>query len=70
MWFVLLGIVLIGLGVWQVWRTRKYMHFLRTDAGPDTSPFALNAVYTSVVIGVLGVLAGVGVIVMGLTGQL
>ena len=69
-WGLIFGFVLIRAGAFELYRVRKYMHYLKTDAGSQTSAFALQAVWSSTAVAVIAMIGGLGLIAMVLTGTI
>lgn len=59
MWETIAGIVLLFGAVAQFYNTWRYFRRLQTDGGPNTSSFALAAIWTGAVFGVALLWAGV-----------
>lgn len=69
-WLIALGLILIVAGCFEFYRVRKYMNYLKTDAGSETPAFTLQAVWTSAIVAVIAIVAGIGSIILALSGTL
>ena len=58
--------VVAGLGGYQLWASRHYMTQLQTHGNAETSSFALLAVWSSFVLGVLFLFGGLAMAIGGL----
>jgi len=54
------GVVLMLIGVYQIYNTRSYFINLKTNGGKSTSPFIAYALYSSLVIGGFLIFIGFG----------
>lgn len=59
-WNILFAVVMVALGVWQLYYTKKQLRFLQTEGDENTSPFSMMSLWSSLVFSVfLIVTAGI-----------
>ena len=63
---IVVGILIIALGCWQLYASRNVFHRLRTSGGPETSPFIAYGLWYGFLFGILLIGAGIGVLFFNL----
>lgn len=60
----IVGIVVILLGIYQLFNSRKYVHEIQKDGNKTTSHFVGYAVWSSFVVGILIIGMGMSILSM------
>ncbi|WP_297077947.1 hypothetical protein [uncultured Enterococcus sp.] len=65
---IIVGIICIGLGIYQAYATQRLFHYVKTKGGQETSPFFLMTMWSTVLITIGLIIAGLYLIfVLSLT---
>ena len=60
---MIIGLVFLALGIWQLWITKRSFSNLRTKGNEATSPFVMFSLWSSLVMAIIFLVIAYNVIV-------